>query len=75
MEPGTWIPEQPPPSTEARAVSTHLSDLPPADVGKTLEGKGQHAGCSVDGEALAGRHLLLASEEGEREVSAVPASH
>lgn len=64
VEPGTCIfKEQPAEETDA-SVSTHLGDLAPTEVGETLEGEGQDVGGPVDGEALAGRHLLLASEEG-----------
>lgn len=44
------------------AGGTHLGDLAPTEVGKALEGKRQDVGCPVDGEALAGGHLLLAPE-------------
>lgn len=43
---------------------THLGDLAPAEVGEALEGKRQDVGRPVDGEALAGGHLLLAPEGG-----------
>jgi hypothetical protein len=46
---------------QSRLSQAHLHDLPPAEVGEALEGQCQDIGCSVDGEALAGWNLLLAS--------------
>lgn len=48
------------PPSRRQPGGTHLGDLPPAEVGKALEGQREDVGRAVDGEALAGGDLLLA---------------
>lgn len=45
--------------------STHLCDFASAKVGKALQGEREDVGGSVDGEAFAGWHFLLASAQEE----------
>ena len=69
---GLYLNQAAPRQPGARAAAgAHLGDLAPAEVGKALERERQDVGGPVDGEALAGWNLLLASaRKGTGELSA-----
>lgn len=58
---GPWARRQP----QLALLSTHLCDFASPEVGKALQGEREDVGGSVDGEAFAGWHFLLAPAQEE----------